>query len=165
MTAIWVQPDAEFFERLQRIVFEIPGELHREIMNPDITDEERRGFFGRAYREFALPAILAARKNPMRYGFEVLDRQPLEMGPHDVQEDGGDIVERTLKGVPRATISKAALRDSTFWRISVWVKVRRVMFERFREVKGPKDGFEANDELPEWMAHKQLIYDNSKRSG
>lgn len=165
MTAIWVQPDAEYFERPQRIIFEIPGELHREIMNPENSEEERRGYFGRAYREFALPAILDAKKHPIRHGFEVLDRMPEAMEPHDVQEDGADIVERTVKGVPKKAVNKAALRDTVFWRIMVWTRVRRVMFERFREVKGPKDGFEANDELPDWMQHKRLVYDNAKRSG
>jgi len=110
VTAIWVQPDAEYFVRPQRIIFEIPGELHREIMNPENTEEERRGFFGRAYREFALPAILDAKKHPMRHGFEVLDRMPEGMEPHDVQEDGADIVERTVKGVPKAAVTKAELR-------------------------------------------------------
>jgi len=159
VSAIWVQPDAEFLEKEQPLIFEVPGELHRIAMNTELPEQERRTAFGRIYVEFGTVAIKEAAKHPKLAGFEVLDGHPLAMLPHEVQEDPADIVERTMKGISRTTPKRAIGRDTVFWKIVVKVRQQRRLYERFREVKGPKDGFEANDEMPAWGAHKKLVYD------
>jgi hypothetical protein len=162
MTAIFVMPDAEYFEKDQPLVFEVPGELHRAAMDTSLPDETRRAAFGRIYQEFGVPAVLQEISHPHRDLFEIIDDHPVAMLPHETQENPGDIVERTVMGVPKSAIDKSTARGTIFWKIIVRTKQKRRLYERYREVKGPKDGFEANDEMPEEFAHKQLVYDLKK---
>lgn len=158
-TAIWVQPDAEYFQKDQRIVFEIPGDLHRMIVDEAAPEDKRRAAFKRAYEEFAVPACKMAKAY---HGFSVLDAKPFGMEPHDVQEDAEDIIDRTVRGVPKSAVTRASIRDTVFWRISLKTIQRRRLFERFREVKGPMEGFEANNKMPDWAAHEKTVYDNKR---
>lgn len=162
MTTIWVQPDAEYLEKEQPLIFEVPGELHRKVTNPEIAEEERRQTYLRIYSEFAIPCMKAARDHPKLAGFEILDAAPLAMYPNEIQEDPEDIIERTIKGVPGRVIKRARQRDTAFWAVVVKAKQKKRLFERYREVKGPKDGFEANDLMPAGMGHKKLSYDIKK---
>jgi hypothetical protein len=159
MTAIFVMPDTEYFEKDQPLVFEVPGELHRLAMDDALPDEQRRAAFGRIYQEFGMPAVQWEQAHPHLDLFEIIDDFPVGMFPHETQENPGDIVERTVKGVPPSAVAKSNERDTTFWKIIVRTIQKRRLYERYREVKGPKDGFEANDEMPEEFAHKQLVYD------
>jgi len=160
MTAIWVYPDTEYFEAEKPLIFEVPGELHRKVTGTE-PEEDRRGYFNRVFAEFATPAINQAKNYK---GFEVLDGIPLAMHPYEIQEDPEDIAERTVKGVPKRAVTRAAERDTVFWAVVVKVRQKRRLFERYREVKGPEDGFEANDKMPDWMAHGQKVYDLKKDS-
>ena len=162
MTAIWVQPDAEYLEKEQPLIFEVPGELHRKVTNPEIAEEERRQTYLRIFGDFAIPCMKVARDHPKLAGFEIIDAAPLAMYPNEIQEDPGDIIERTIKGVPKSAVNRSRQRDTMFWAVVVKARQRKRLFNRFREVKGPKDGFESNDKLPEWMAHKKTVYDNMK---
>lgn len=159
MTAIFVQPDTEYFEKDQPLIFEVPGELHRIAMDTSLPDEERRAAFGRIYTEFGTVAVKHELSHPHPDIFEVLDEHPVAMLPHETQEHPEDISERTVKGVPKSAIERSTARGTVFWKIIVRTKQKRRLYERFREIKGPKDGFEANDEMPEWAAHKQQVYD------
>ena len=75
---IWVQPDAQYFRKAQGLVFQLPGELHRAIVDP-ITPELGREAFARAYKEFAMPCIRAAMNRPELTPFEVLNEAPFGM--------------------------------------------------------------------------------------
>ena len=145
---IWVQPDAQYFRKAQGLVFQLPGELHRAIVDP-ITPELGREAFARAYKEFAMPCIRAAMNRPELTPFEVLNEAPFGMQPHDMQEDPESMHERTVNGVPRPAMTKAQLEDRVFWRIYVWVKAKRTLYEVNHDRRGPKDGFASEDLLRE----------------
>ncbi len=154
MTLIQTMPDKEWMEKTVTPVFEIPGEIHRKIMDAQTPMAKRREYAAYVYNKYALPCIEQAASHPKLAGFEVLtDEYPTNMRPSDIQEDPEDMIQRTQvsshKDVPREKRIRAMLRDTVFWQIDIRVKQQRLMYEVNLDPKGPADGYEAIEDLPE----------------
>lgn len=157
-TAIWVHPDTEWMGKDQRLSFSIPRELHDRIMTT-VDIPARRHYFGIAYKQFAIPKIKEAIEDK-NSGFVVLENHaPFQMRPHENQEDPEKMVERTMNGTPRA-LTKDKESDSVRWEIWVKVKQKRMVVPRFREK--PKEGFEAQENMPEWARGNVAVHDELK---
>lgn len=157
---IWVQPDAEYLRKPKGLVFQVPGELHRAVVDP-ITPELGREAFARLYKEFALPCIKQAINDSRLTDFEVLNEEPFRMEPYTIQEDPEAIHERTVKGLSRPIMTKAQLEDRVFWSIQVWVKEKRKLYEVNHDRRGLNDGF-ASEEILKSRGIKYLTPRNMK---
>jgi len=166
--AIYATPDPVYMRKTVGNVFEIPGELSRKALDPDVSQETRDRYLFMIHKQYAAPAVRVAEDNQRLVGWQIISVDPKSLQPCFTQEDAEDIIVRTkeagkTKDVPKAARIRALERDTVFWQVDMLVQERAKMFSRYRETLGPDQGFESIDLVPAWFNLKGGTIDTKGR--
>lgn len=149
MTLIRIQPDTEYTEQWLTIGFEVDAEATAALRDPlATTDHKIRA--DRHVKAMALQAIQRVEANPKLAEWEVSRKVNARNLQRDFsQETVEEMEERRIARLPSPTVTDVMKRGKENWTIEVWGRRKNRLFLKYPELRGPDDGYESYDRLPE----------------